>query len=142
MSQCHSFKKSPPTEYREKEERPVELALEKTKKKTCFSNVFFPCRIDAVYSTPVPKPFSLASLRWANLENVEFFYTVPEHYNPKIDLCAAHFMEDSFQNLREYNAGCLQKTKDGGILTLSEQSVVSGSQPVNMFVNTFYEIPG
>ncbi|XP_042577126.1 piggyBac transposable element-derived protein 4-like isoform X2 [Cyprinus carpio] len=61
------------------------------------------------------------------------FKTVPEKYNSYIALCAAHFTDDSFLNVREFNAGFAQKLvmKDGAVPTLRGETVVYGPQPDN-----------
>jgi len=37
------------------------------------------------------------------------FDHVPENYSRNLALCAVHFTEDSFQNLKEFNAGFNKK---------------------------------
>lgn len=57
-------------------------------------------------------------------------------YNLNLVLCAVHFPEDSFHNMREYSAGFTKKLllKDWAVPTLSEQFAVSASQPVSMLL--------
>jgi len=44
-----------------------------------------------------------------NLERFKLILnTVPEHYNFNVYLCVAHFTENSFQKLWEYNTGYTQ----------------------------------
>ncbi len=61
------------------------------------------------------------------------FDYVPDNYNPNLALCAAHFTEDSFQNLHEFNAGFTQKLllKHGAVPTLKPEAAVVGPQPVS-----------
>ncbi|XP_056092191.1 piggyBac transposable element-derived protein 4-like isoform X2 [Rhinichthys klamathensis goyatoka] len=59
------------------------------------------------------------------------FNSVPHNYYPNLALCAAHFTEESFHNLREFNAGFAQRLvlKDGAVPTLRTEAVVYGPQP-------------
>ncbi|XP_077063253.1 uncharacterized protein LOC143715388 isoform X3 [Siphateles boraxobius] len=59
------------------------------------------------------------------------FNSVPHNYDPNLALCAAHFMEESFHNLGEFNAGFAQRLvlKDGAVPTLKTEAVVYGPQP-------------
>ncbi|XP_051761736.1 piggyBac transposable element-derived protein 4-like isoform X2 [Ctenopharyngodon idella] len=59
------------------------------------------------------------------------FNSVPDNYNPNLAVCAAHFTEDSFQNLHEFNAGFAQRLllKDGAVPTLKAEAAVYGTQP-------------
>ncbi|XP_058627963.1 uncharacterized protein LOC131538118 [Onychostoma macrolepis] len=61
------------------------------------------------------------------------FNSVPEKYNLNIAVCAAHFTEDSFLNINEFNAGFAQKLvlKDGAVPTLKTEAAVYGPQPVS-----------
>ncbi|XP_016103244.1 piggyBac transposable element-derived protein 4-like isoform X2 [Sinocyclocheilus grahami] len=61
------------------------------------------------------------------------FKSVPEKYNPHIAICAAHFTEDRFLNVREFNAGFAQKLvlKDGAVPTLKAETIVYGPRPGN-----------
>ncbi|XP_059409392.1 uncharacterized protein LOC132143290 [Carassius carassius] len=58
------------------------------------------------------------------------FNSVPQNYYPNLALCAAHFTEESFHNLREFNAGFAQRLvlKDGAVPTLKTEAVY-GPQP-------------
>ncbi|XP_052410115.1 uncharacterized protein LOC127956314 [Carassius gibelio] len=53
------------------------------------------------------------------------FNSVPQNYYPNLALCAAHFTEESFHNLREFNAGFAQRLvlKDGAVPTLKTEAV-------------------
>lgn len=61
------------------------------------------------------------------------FNSVPQNYYPNLALCAAHFTEESFHNLREFNAGFAQRLvlKDGAVPTLKTEAVY-GQQAVSM----------
>ena len=63
------------------------------------------------------------------------FNSVPDNYNANLAVCAAHFTEDSFQNLHEFNAGFAQRLllKDEAVPTLKAEAAVYGPQTVSMF---------
>ncbi|XP_067269187.1 uncharacterized protein [Pseudorasbora parva] len=58
------------------------------------------------------------------------FNSVPHDYHPNLALCAAHFTEESFHNLREFNAGFAHRLvlKDGAVPTLKTEAAC-GPQP-------------
>jgi len=61
------------------------------------------------------------------------FYSVPENYNCNLALCAEHFMEDSFQNLHEFNAGFNKKLilKHEAVPPLKPEAAFVEPQPVS-----------
>ncbi|XP_067284722.1 uncharacterized protein [Pseudorasbora parva] len=58
------------------------------------------------------------------------FNSLPEKYDPNLKLCAAHFTEDSFLNLNQYNAGFALRLflKPDAVPSLSGEGVVYGPQ--------------
>ncbi len=63
------------------------------------------------------------------------FNSVPDNYNPNVAVCAAHFTEDSFLNLHQFNAGFTQRLslKHGAVPILKAEASVGGPQPVSMY---------
>ncbi len=61
------------------------------------------------------------------------FDNVSDNYNRNLALCAAHFTEDSFLNLQQFNAGFHKKLllKPEAVPTLKPDAAVVGPQPVS-----------
>ncbi|KAF1389903.1 hypothetical protein PFLUV_G00052410 [Perca fluviatilis] len=59
------------------------------------------------------------------------FGTIPQDYNPNLMLCSAHFTEDCFLNLQQFNSGFSNRLilKDSAVPTLSGHHVDSEPQP-------------
>jgi len=65
---------------------------------------------------------------------IQFMFDyVPENDNRNLALCAAHFTEDSFQNLHKFNTGFNNKLllKHETDPTLKPEAAVVGPQPVS-----------
>ncbi len=70
------------------------------------------------------------------------FNSVPDNYNPNVAVCAAHFTEDSFQNLHQFNTGFTQRLllKHGAVPTLKAEASVGGPQPVSIIWKCIFHV--